>query len=97
MDSGLEEAAEYSQCPICLGNIEDTAYVAFCLHQFCFTCIKEWARRRARCPLCRKHFNLVLHSLCFPGTGLFPKPNCYPLWGMLSNSVSAVPESPGEN
>uniref|UniRef100_A0A8C3K6G6 RING-type E3 ubiquitin transferase n=1 Tax=Calidris pygmaea TaxID=425635 RepID=A0A8C3K6G6_9CHAR len=39
------------------------AYMAFCLHQFCFTCIKEWARRRARCPLCRKHFNLVLHSV----------------------------------
>lgn len=47
--AGLEEAAECSWCPIYLGDIKDTAYVAFCLHRFCFACIEDRTKRRARC------------------------------------------------
>uniref|UniRef100_A0A8B9MF30 RING-type E3 ubiquitin transferase n=1 Tax=Accipiter nisus TaxID=211598 RepID=A0A8B9MF30_9AVES len=58
-----EQPAECSQCPICLGCIEDAAYMVVCLQPFCFACIKDWARSRARCPLCRQPFDLLMHSV----------------------------------
>lgn len=61
--AGLNKAAECSQCPISLGYIEDAAYMVACLQPFCFACIKDWARSRARCPLCRQPFDLLLHSV----------------------------------
>ena len=61
--AGPAEAAADSQCPICLGDIKKAAYVAFCLHCFCFACIRQWARRTAACPVCRQPFEQLLHSV----------------------------------
>lgn len=61
--AGPSETAANDQCPICLGDIENAAYVAFCLHSFCFTCIRQWARGRDACPLCRQPFERVLHTV----------------------------------
>ncbi|KAK4832394.1 hypothetical protein QYF61_022249 [Mycteria americana] len=54
--AGPSETAANYRCPICLGDIENAAYMAFCLHRFCFTCIWQWARGRDACPLCRQPF-----------------------------------------
>uniref|UniRef100_A0A8C3CUK0 RING-type E3 ubiquitin transferase n=1 Tax=Cairina moschata TaxID=8855 RepID=A0A8C3CUK0_CAIMO len=37
-------AAEDLLCPICLNDIENTAYMAFCFHHFCLECIQQWAK-----------------------------------------------------
>ncbi|XP_074875906.1 chondroitin sulfate synthase 3-like isoform X2 [Buteo buteo] len=57
------EEPAVSRCPICLGDMKKPAYVAFCLHSFCFTCILRWARRVAECPLCRQPLDQLLHSV----------------------------------
>lgn len=36
---GLAKAAADLQCPVCLGHIKKTAYVAYCMHSFCFAFI----------------------------------------------------------
>uniref|UniRef100_A0A8D0EIY6 RING-type E3 ubiquitin transferase n=1 Tax=Strix occidentalis caurina TaxID=311401 RepID=A0A8D0EIY6_STROC len=51
--TGPMETTANCQCPICLGDTENTDYMA-CLHLFCFTCIQQWARGRDACPLCRQ-------------------------------------------
>ena len=61
--AGPAEAAADSQCPICLGDIKNAAYVAFCMHRFCFACIRQWARARDTCPLCRQPLEQLLHSV----------------------------------
>lgn len=57
--AGLEEAAECSQHPICLGSMEDAAYVAFCMHQFCFAHIKKWAQKQSYVPTLQAAFLLT--------------------------------------
>nr|XP_047912808.1 E3 ubiquitin-protein ligase Topors-like [Anser cygnoides] len=57
------EAAEDLLCPICMNDIEKAAYVAFCLHRFCLECIQQWAERKATCPICRRPFHRLLHSV----------------------------------
>lgn len=61
--AGPSETAAKCRCPICLGDIENAAYVAFCLHHFCFICIWQWAGGRDACPLCRHPFQWVLHTM----------------------------------
>ncbi|KAK4815980.1 hypothetical protein QYF61_010848 [Mycteria americana] len=62
-NAGPMEAEADSQCPICLGGIKNAAYVAFCMHRFCFACIRRWARGRHVCPVCRQPFEQLLHSV----------------------------------
>lgn len=57
------ETAAKCRCPICLGDIENAACVAFCLHCFCFTCIQQWTRGRDASSLCRQPFEWVLHTV----------------------------------
>ncbi|KAJ7415726.1 hypothetical protein WISP_76398 [Willisornis vidua] len=45
----LLEAAEDSQCPICLGHMKNPAYAIYCMHKFCFQCIQQWAKGRDNC------------------------------------------------
>uniref|UniRef100_A0A803W4Z9 RING-type domain-containing protein n=1 Tax=Ficedula albicollis TaxID=59894 RepID=A0A803W4Z9_FICAL len=39
------------------------AFVAYCMHQFCFRCIRHWAQGREDCPVCRQSLEQVLHSV----------------------------------
>ncbi|XP_041254794.1 E3 ubiquitin-protein ligase Topors-like [Onychostruthus taczanowskii] len=57
------KAAVGSECPICLGTVRKPAFVAYCMHQFCFRCIQHWARGREDCPVCRQALEQVLHSV----------------------------------
>ncbi|XP_027567381.1 E3 ubiquitin-protein ligase Topors-like [Pipra filicauda] len=61
--AGPLKAAAGSKCPICLGDVKKPAYVAYCMHQFCFRCIQQWARGRDDCPVCRQPVEEVLHSV----------------------------------
>ncbi|RMC02858.1 hypothetical protein DUI87_20050 [Hirundo rustica rustica] len=57
------KAAVVSECPICLGAVRKPAFVAYCMHQFCFRCIRQWAQGREDCPVCRQSLEQVLHSV----------------------------------
>lgn len=48
------------QCPIYLEDVEDSAYVPFCLHGSRSAGIQPWARQSAMCRLCRQPFHLLL-------------------------------------
>lgn len=61
--AGQWEAAAAGLCPICLGDVDNAAFVDTCLHTFCFGCIRQWAAVRAACPLCRQHFGRILHTV----------------------------------
>ncbi|XP_057261497.1 E3 ubiquitin-protein ligase Topors-like [Pezoporus wallicus] len=61
--AGGQEAAADVPCAICMSTISDAAYVDGCLHSFCFGCIQQWAARRAVCPLCRRPFDRLLHTV----------------------------------
>lgn len=39
-------------CTICMDDYEQPTVVP-CRHVFCFSCITEWSRINARCPMCR--------------------------------------------
>ena len=34
-----------------------------CLHKFCFTCLLEWSKVRAVCPLCKGQFTAIIHNV----------------------------------
>ena len=40
-------------CTLCLEHLKDPS-VATCGHVFCWTCILDWVREKAECPLCRQ-------------------------------------------
>ncbi|TRZ16354.1 hypothetical protein HGM15179_010755 [Zosterops borbonicus] len=61
--AGLLKAGVGSECPICLGTVRKPAFVAYCMHQFCFSCIRHWAQAREDCPVCRQSLEQVLHSV----------------------------------
>nr|DBA28186.1 TPA: hypothetical protein GDO54_008584 [Pyxicephalus adspersus] len=52
-----------SKCPICLDRFDNISHLDRCLHRFCFKCIKEWAKNKVECPLCKQPFNSILHSV----------------------------------
>ncbi|XP_023800686.1 uncharacterized protein LOC111941735 isoform X2 [Cyanistes caeruleus] len=53
-------------CPICLDSWKEISYILPCLHQFCYTCILQWAESTPKCPLCKRRILSILHSV---GTG----------------------------
>lgn len=55
---GTAEDDESTSCAICLGDVQDTARIA-CMHQFCSSCIKQWAAVTNTCPLCKVKFNAI--------------------------------------
>uniref|UniRef100_A0A8C5HJ64 E3 ubiquitin-protein ligase Topors n=1 Tax=Gouania willdenowi TaxID=441366 RepID=A0A8C5HJ64_GOUWI len=59
-----EDVSPTSKCVICLDHLNNMAYLDYCLHRFCFPCIKEWANQKAQCPVCRRPFAAILHSVC---------------------------------
>ncbi|ESN96379.1 hypothetical protein HELRODRAFT_163437 [Helobdella robusta] len=52
-------------CTICLSVIrpKDRSLISMCLHEFCFSCIKEWSKQNAVCPLCKQNFSEILHKI----------------------------------
>jgi len=60
-DGGATE----QRCPICLSDdMDDRAVPDGCLvHSFCFKCIREWAKVRATCPLCKVPFSKIVHRI----------------------------------
>ena len=50
-------------CPICLGTITDKCTAESCFHSFCFVCLKEWAKQKAVCPLCKQPFSKILYAI----------------------------------
>ena len=49
------------KCAVCLNNkqLDIIARIDSCSHTFCFSCIIEWSKVRAICPLCKQPFNLI--------------------------------------
>uniref|UniRef100_A0A8C5IG51 RING-type E3 ubiquitin transferase n=1 Tax=Junco hyemalis TaxID=40217 RepID=A0A8C5IG51_JUNHY len=60
--AGPLKAAVGSECPICLGAVRKPAFVAYCMHQFCFRCIRHWARAREDCPVCRQGIHTGIYG-----------------------------------
>lgn len=50
-------------CAICLGNLENMSYTDSCFHKFCFTCLLEWSKVKAVCPLCKVKFKSIIHTI----------------------------------
>ncbi len=46
-------AGQHSKCTLCLEPFRDPS-VTTCGHVFCWTCIQDWVREKAECPLCRQ-------------------------------------------
>jgi len=49
-------------CPICLGEVDSKSTTNTCLHKFCFTCLLEWSKVKAVCPLCKGKFTRILYN-----------------------------------
>ena len=41
------------RCPICLGRVHDASKPLYCIHIFCFNCLKKWYKNASKCPICR--------------------------------------------
>ena len=52
------------KCAVCLNNKQNdvTARIDSCSHTFCYSCILEWSKVRAICPLCKQPFKLITHE-----------------------------------
>ena len=50
-------------CPICLGKFRDKSFSDGCFHRFCFQCIREWAKVKSTCPLCKTPFKSIIHNV----------------------------------
>lgn len=47
------EGAQARKCTLCLDAMKDPS-VTTCGHVFCWTCVTDWLREQAMCPLCRQ-------------------------------------------
>ncbi|XP_060867569.1 E3 ubiquitin-protein ligase Topors-like isoform X2 [Metopolophium dirhodum] len=52
-----------TQCSICLDDLNDRCYTDSCWHLFCFECLRRWSNSEPTCPLCKKSFSLIFHSI----------------------------------
>jgi len=60
---GRPKSPEESTCPICLGEVENKSMTDSCMHKFCFTCLQEWSKVKAECPLCKGKFSSILYNI----------------------------------
>jgi len=54
---------EETTCAICLGQLDNRSYTDTCFHKFCFTCLLEWSKVKAECPLCKGKFTSIIHNI----------------------------------
>lgn len=50
-------------CAICLGKLQNKSFTDSCFHMFCFTCLLEWSKVKAVCPLCKQAFKSIIHNV----------------------------------
>lgn len=56
---------EAKTCAICLDRIvaRGMSKLESCSHEYCLTCIREWAKSNNSCPLCKRKFHKIIqHS-----------------------------------
>ncbi|CAG2055763.1 unnamed protein product [Timema podura] len=58
-----ERSSPEPNCAICLGKLQNKSFTDSCLHQFCFTCLLEWSKVKAECPLCKQNFKSIIHNV----------------------------------
>lgn len=55
---------EEDPCPICLDKRTDEAAILYCMHRYCFQCIKRWAEgSNNTCPLCKMIFSEIAFNI----------------------------------
>jgi hypothetical protein len=65
-ESQENSASDYEPCSICLHSFEKMAILGSCMHSFCLSCIKKWAKISNKCPLCKAIFTNAIHSIESP-------------------------------
>ena len=52
-------SGDYNECPICLNNAR-LPILTRCGHIFCWTCIKDWVKKKEKleCPICKNGIKL---------------------------------------
>ncbi|XP_054719042.1 E3 ubiquitin-protein ligase Topors-like [Uloborus diversus] len=50
-------------CAICLEKLQNKSFTDSCFHMFCFTCLVEWSKIKAECPLCKQRFKSIVHNV----------------------------------
>ncbi|CAL1264034.1 unnamed protein product [Larinioides sclopetarius] len=50
-------------CAICLEPLQNKSFTDSCFHTFCFTCLLEWSKVKAECPLCKQQFKSIVHNV----------------------------------
>lgn len=61
--SPSDRSSPETNCAICLGKPQNKSFTDSCLHQFCFTCLLEWSKVKAECPLCKQSFKSIIHNV----------------------------------
>lgn len=59
-------------CAICIdrpNTCKEVAKISGCAHEFCFKCIKEWAKRKRICPCCNRKFRMIEPVVSLPAEG----------------------------
>lgn len=76
-------------CTICFGVITD-CYMTRCGHNYCHSCIEEWATRSTNCPVCSKPFaasDLIKNS-CFDNILQVANPTYHKLEALRINGMA---------
>lgn len=58
-----DRSSPETNCAICLGKPQNKSFTDSCFHQFCFTCLLEWSKVKAECPLCKQSFKSIIHNV----------------------------------
>ncbi|EEC16354.1 conserved hypothetical protein, partial [Ixodes scapularis] len=61
--SGRRSSSPEESCAICLGKPENKSFTDSCFHTFCFSCLLEWSKVKAECPLCKQRFKSIVHNV----------------------------------
>lgn len=61
-------AEPHHTCPICLSpiSLSSLTVLRWCMHRFCFMCIKKWSSLQRFCPICKQIFNGWYYNIKSP-------------------------------